>query len=435
MNSQWPDFKKDMDKIPVPIDKLDAIITNTINENRVKKSIRKTVLYLISAAAIGLGLFIGSASVSPTMAKIASHIPLIGTFFNDVSDEGLRIAGKTGLTQIIDQTSKDNGITLTMNEIFYDGTRLTFGYTQESSFAIGELERPTIEVNGKEINFSSGYSGEFITPQKYKGVIDINPTEELPEEFDIKIRVDAVGLIPGKWEFEFPVKQSNEVTVIRPQVVNRIEQAEVQITSLKLGPAGTALAVEITMDEANTRFDPYNLDFYMIDDNGNVLDMVSKSGRGDTVNGKVMTDLEILYTPLKEETQNIKIIPYIMPLSNTKAEEVSIRLDDQNVPFVLDQGDFGKVYVTDIAYLDNRTIVYFDVQSDTIFDNRLSRNPIWLVDANGNHLMLEDKPFAERIKGNSFKQEFSTGKKKGLQLKTIKSPIPTMYEEFEIEIP
>lgn len=435
MNNQWPDFKKDMDKIPVPIDKIDAIISNTIKENRVKKSIRKKVLYSIGAAAIGLGLFIGSASVSPTMAKFASQIPIIGNFFTDVSDEGLRIAGQTGLTQIIEQTSKDNGITLTMNEIFYDGTRLTFGYTQESLFTIGELERPTIEVNGKEINFSSGYSGEFVTPQKYKGVIDINPTEELPEEFDIKIRIDAVGLIPGKWEFEFPVKQSNEVTVIRPQEVKIIEQAEVQITSLKLGPAGTALAVEITMDEVNTMLDPYNLDFYMIDDKGNMLDVVSKSGHGETVNGKVMADLEILYTPLKEETQNIKIIPYIIPLSNTNAEEASILLDDQIVPFVLDQGDFGKVYVTDIAYLDDRTIVYFDIQSDAIIDNRLSRNPIWLVDANGKNLMLEDKPFAERIKGNSFKQEFSASKKKGLQLKTIKSSKPTMYEEFEIEIP
>ena len=109
-------------------------------------------------------------------------------------------------------------------------------------FFIGELERPTIEVNGEEINFSSGYSGDFVTPQKYKGLIDINPTEELPEEFDIKIRIDAVGLIPGKWEFEFPVKQSNAVTVIRPQEVKMIEQAEVQFTSIKLGPAGTDVA-------------------------------------------------------------------------------------------------------------------------------------------------------------------------------------------------
>lgn len=435
MNSQWPDFKKEMDKISVPIDKLDSIITDTINENRVKKSKKKIALYSLSAAVIGFGLFIGSASISPAMAKIASHIPIIGTFFNDVNDEGLRIVGQKGLTQIIDQTSKDNGITLTMNEIFYDGTRLTFGYTQESLFAIGELERPTIVVNGKEINFSSSYSGNFVTPQKYKGVIDINPTEELPEEFNIKIRIDAVGPIPGKWEFEFPVKQSNEVTVIRPQEVKMIEQAEVQITSLKLGPAGTDLAVKITMDEENNMLDPYMLDFYILDEEGDILDIVSKSGHGETENGKAVDNLDILYTPLKEGTKKVSIIPYIIPMTEGNAEEDSMLLDDQSVPFVLDQGDFGKILITDITYLEDKTIVYFDIQSDAIVDNRLSINPIWLEDANGKNLILEDKPFAERIKGNSFKQEFSTGEKEGLQLKTYKSPKPTVYEGFEIKIP
>lgn len=302
-------------------------------------------------------------------------------------------------------------------------------------FAIGKLERPTIEVNGKEINFSSGSSGDFITPQKFKGVLDINQTVELSDEFDIKIKIDAVGLIPGKWEFEFPVKQSNEVTVIGPQEVKKIEQADVQITSLKLGPAGTDLAVNITMDEENNKLDPYMLDFYMIDEKENFLDIVSKSGEGETENGKVVADLDILYSPLKEGTKKVRIIPYIIPMTDGRAEGVSIQVDDQSVPFVMDQGDFGKILITDITYLEDRTILHFDIQSDAIVDNRLSRNPIWLEDANGKYLMLEDKPFAERIQGNSFKQGFSTGEQDGLQLKTNKSPKPTMFEEFEIEIP
>ncbi|MBU8879001.1 DUF4179 domain-containing protein [Bacillus sp. FJAT-29790] len=433
MSSQWPDFKKELDKIPVPMDKLDSIITNTINENRGKKSKRKMAFYSLSAAVVGLGLFIGSASVSPAVAKIASNIPIIGTFFNDALDEGLKIAGKKGLTQIVDKSSKDHGITVTMNEIFYDGTRLTLGYTQESLFAIGDLERPTIEVNGKEINFSSGSSGDFVTPQKYKGIIDITPTEELPEEFDMKIRIDAVGLIPGKWEFKFPVKQSNEVTVIRLQEVKRFEQADVQITSLKLGPAGTNLSVKVSKDEKNTKFDPHMLKFYMIDDKGNMLDTVTGRGIGEVENGEVKTDLDFLYSPLKEGAKKVRIIPYTIPMSGEAWEKVSIPLDAQSFPFVVDQGDFGKIIVTDISYQENKMVVYFDVQSDCIVDK--ASNPIWLEDANGKNLMVKDKPDAERIEGNSYKQEFSTGKKKGLQLKTHKYPKTITYEAFEIDIP
>ncbi|MEH7121887.1 DUF4179 domain-containing protein [Bacillus sp. JJ1773] len=433
-SNQWPDLKKELDKVSVPMDKLDSIITNTIKESRTKTSNKKVALYSFIAAVLGFGVFIGSASVSPVMAKIASNIPIIGTFFNDSLDEGLRLAGKKGLTQVINQSSKDNGITLTMNEIFYDGTRLTFGFTQESLFAIGQLERPTIEVNGKEINFSSSYSGEFVTPQKYKGIIDITATEELPEEFDMKIRIDAVGLIPGKWEFTFPVKQSNEVTVIRPQETKLIEGAEVEISSLKLGPAGTDLSVKVLKDEGNNKIDPYSLNFYVIDDNGNVLDTVTGNGSGEKENGKEIADLKFLYSPLKESSKKVSVIPYIIPVSEEGWEEVSLPLDEQSLPFNVDQGEFGKVLVTKVIYQQDKLVLYFDLQSDVIVDNKLSRNSLWLEDAIGKNLMLEDKPFAERIEGNEFKQEFAAGKKKGLKIKTYKYPKPITYEEFKIDI-
>lgn len=434
MSNQWPDLKREMEKISVPTEKLDSIITNTIRENREKKSKKRIAFYSLSAAVLIFGLFVGSAIKFPVMAKVASNIPIIGTFFNDVEDVGLQIAGQKGLTQVVDQSSKDNGITLTMNEIFYDGTRLTLGYTQESLLAIGDLERPNIEVNGKEINFSSSHYGDFITPQKYKGIIDITPTEELPEEFEMKITIDAVGFIPGRWEFEFPVKQSNEVVVIRPEEVKVIEQAEVKITSLKIGPAGTNVKVTVIMDEENNRLDPHMLDFYMMDENGKMLDTVSKTGYGETENGKVVTTLDILYTPLQEGVKKVQMIPYFIPMTEERFKEVSMPLD-QHLPIVLDQGDFGKALITDVIYQDDKTIVYFDIQSDAIVDNRLSISPIWLEDAKGNYLMLEEKPFPERLKGNSFKQEFSARKKDGLQIKTYKSPKPITYEPFEIEIP
>ncbi|MDF2066542.1 DUF4179 domain-containing protein [Bacillus sp. Cr_A10] len=435
MDNQQPDFKREFDKISVPLDKLDSIITNTINENQVKKSKRKIGFYSLSAAVLGFGLFITSASISPVMAQIASQIPIIGTFFNEVSDEGLRIAGQKGLTQIVDQSAKDKGITLTINEIFYDGTRLTFGYTQESLFAIGELERPTIEVDGEEINFSSSSSGEFVTPQKYKGIIDINPNVELPEEFEIKLSFDAIGLIQGKWEFDFPVMQSNKVTVIRPQEVKTIEKAEVQITSVKLGPTGTDLALKVKVDEKDKKFNSSMLNYYLIDDKENVLDFVSGSIYGGIEDNEKVEYFNFLYPPLKEGTKNIRIIPYTIPKTEVNAEEVSLPLNEHSVPFELDQGDFGKILITNITYQEDRAIVYFEVQSDVIIDNKLTNNPIWLEDANGKNLRLEDKPVAERIEGNTFKQEFSTGEKHGLQLKTFKFPKPIMYEEFEVEIP
>ncbi|MEK5036421.1 DUF4179 domain-containing protein [Sporosarcina sp. FSL K6-3457] len=433
-NNQWPDLKKEMDRIEVPTE-LSAIITNTVNENRAKKSKKKVAFYFLSAAILGFGLFIGSASISPAMAKIASTIPIIGTFFNDSMDEGLKIAGKKGLTQVVGQSSKDNGITITIDEVFYDGTRFTIGYTQESLFAIGEIERPTIEVDGKEINFASGYSGDFITPQKYKGTINITPTEELPIAFDMNIRIDAIGVIPGNWAFDFPVKQSNEVTVVEPRLVKTIEGIDVEIRSLKLGPAGTDLTVRTVRDEGDVELDPFFLDFYVIDDAGNVLDMVGGSGSGDTENGKEIVEQKFLYSPLKEGSKKVRVVPYIIPVSEKGWEAVTVPLDEQTVPFVVDQGEFGRIVVTKVVHQQDKIVMYYDLQTDEIIDNVLSRNALGLEDAEGNSLWSKDGVLAERIEGKSYKQEFETSGKNGLQIKTYKFPKTIMYEEFNIDIP
>lgn len=434
MSSQFPDLKNEMEKIAVPLDKLDAIIANTVHDTKMKKTKRRIALYSVNAALVGFGLFLGTAMVSPAMAKVASSIPVVGTFFNDIGDDGLRIAGQKGLTQMVGQSSKDNGITLTVNEIFYDGTRLAIGFTQESLLAIGELERPTIEVDGKEINFSAGSSGEFRTPQKYSGKIDINPTEELPEEFDIKVKFDAVGVIPGKWEFAFPVKQSNQVLVIRPNETKLMDDAEVTISSLKLGPAGTDLAVKVIADKTKSGIDPYQLEFHIVDDQGNVLDTLSGSGYGETVDGKEVATLDFLYAPLDEGVKSIRVTPYTRILSEKTPEEDSVLLENQELPFSLDQGELGNVLIKEIEYLNDKMIVYFDIQSDGIIDNHASFNSIWLKDASGTKLVMKDTPTAERIQGNSFKQEFPTGKKKGLKLATYKGSKPVVYEEFVIDL-
>jgi hypothetical protein len=434
MSNQFPDLKNEIDKIKVPVDQLDDIIAMTVHGTTAKKPFRRKVLYTIGTAAAGFALFIGSAMVSPSMAKMASGIPLVGTFFNHIGDEGLRIAGQKGLTQVIGQSAKDSGITLTVNEVFYDGTRLTIGYTQESLVPLGELERPNIEVDGKEINFSSGYTGKFATPQKYVGYMDINPTEELPEEFALKMRIDAIGLIPGKWEFSFPVKQSNQVTVIKPKETKTFDGTEMKINSLKLGPAGTDLSVKVVSDTESGGIDPYQLNFYVVDDQGNVLDMVSGSGSGERVDGKEVADIEFLYSPLKENVERVRVIPYTPSMIENTGDEISVNLDQLSLPFTLDQGEAGEILIKSIEYKGKKSIVEFEVVSDAIIDNQASRNPIWMEDGNGKNLMSNDKPMAERIDGNTFRQEFVTGEKKGLKLKTYQMAKPVFYEEFVVEL-
>ncbi len=436
MNNEFPQFKDEMKKIAVPEDELDQIISKAVRETRIKGTLRRKVFYTTSAAAAGFALFIGSAMYSPAIAKIASEIPVVGTFFSGSGDEGLEIAGAKGLTQVVGKSATDKGITLTINEVFYDGTRLAFGFTHESLLAIGEMEKPAIYADGKEINFSSGSSGEFVTPAKYQGILDINPTEELPEEFTLKFRVDAVGLMPGNWEFEFPVKQSGEVTVIRPKETKNIQGMEVKVNSVKLGPAGTDLSVSLTADLEQTKLDPYtDLHFNIVDNQGFALRQMSGSAHGDTVDGKEEATLSMLYSPVKEGTKSLSIIPYTLPSQHSAPEEVMIPLSEGGLPAILEQGGGDKITVTDIERTKQSTTIFFEVDSEFAYDDQLTRNPTILETADGENLTIEKEPFAERVEGNLYKQVFKAAGSKELIFKAFVMPEPEMFEAIPVELP
>lgn len=188
MNNQIPDIKETIEKIEVPFDKLDKTIDVAIKRAKTKHKKPKRKLYpFIGVASLAICVLIGSAFVSPAMAKVLSSIPVLNSVFEFVGDRGLEIASQKGLSEKIEKTVTDKNISLTMKDIFFDGTRLSISYIQESPNKWEDLGELELKVNGKEINFGDGRTGEFLSDNQYAGVINIEPTEELPDSFDLSI--------------------------------------------------------------------------------------------------------------------------------------------------------------------------------------------------------------------------------------------------------
>jgi hypothetical protein len=433
MDERFPQFNEKIEKIPIPLEKIDLIIQKTLNQNIIpeRKRRKRTLLYSLSAAIVAFGLFIGSAFVSPTMAKVVSQIPFIGSIFAFAGDEGLQAASLKGLSTPINQQVKDNGITLNMKEVYYDGTRLALGFTQESFLPLGEIERPEVQVNGKLINFSSGTHGKFVSLQQYAGTLDISPTEDLPESFTMKISFFSVGLVKGKWEFEFPVKLSNTVTVVRPMETKMIEGEDVTLKTVSSGPAGTALSIDSV--EASNNI-PSPLNFYVIDENGEALTQLSGAGEGNSVNGKDIMHYKFLYTPLNKGVKKLSIIPYKNAETDGLPQKISKVANKENFPITLNQGDLGKIVITNIDYKKDKTVVYFKVESDFAYDF-MANNSLWLEDENGNNLTIRQKAYPEKVKGNLYKQEFKKANPNGeIKVVTRKFPKPIMYKEFNVTL-
>ncbi|MEC0347871.1 DUF4030 domain-containing protein [Peribacillus frigoritolerans] len=79
--------KNEVDKIKIPEDKLDKAIEYGLKRGKKsKRGLSKKVLYICSAAVLLFSLLIGSAFVSPAMAKIVSKIPYLGQIFESKDD-------------------------------------------------------------------------------------------------------------------------------------------------------------------------------------------------------------------------------------------------------------------------------------------------------------------------------------------------------------
>jgi len=434
MNDQLPEIKKAIESIEIPQDKLDESINLAIKRgNRARIKPRRRILSFVSVAVVAFSLLIGSAFISPAMAKVLSTIPGVNTVFEFAGDRGLKIASEKGLSNTIDQTVTDQKISLTVQDIFFDGTRLSLGFIQENADMLGEL---TLKVNGKEINFGDGRSGEELPDGQYAGVIDIKPTIELPDSFDLSIDINQIGEVKGTWNFEFPVKKSKEVVkTFKSKETWTYKDHTFVVESVKVGPAGIKLSME---SSSPSEASPLSMimDFNLLTDQELSLTHTGGSGTGDDIDGQTVTRMEYNFAPLEDETAFLTISPFLITIPNDTLQEISIPLIPSELPITLSQWDKGEIIVTEIEYLEDKTLLYFKVNSDFPYDGHFSYNNIGLEDEKGNDLAEGFNGYPERIKQNHYVQEFQPIRKE-VPINVVTTQIVTLevLKEMEIKIP
>ena len=312
MTDKIPSFKEEIDNIHVPIDKLDAIIVKTVQGSAPKKkrSLRKKVTYGAVAVIAALGLLIGSATVSPVMANIVSQIPIIGSIFSISEEYGLKRVSELGLTQVVGQSKTVNGITITIDEVFYDGTRVTVGYSQESEEPLDSLYiRPNFEVDGERM--VTGTWIREVTPTYWMQVISIEPYRVvLPKKFDLGMNFK--GKNGEEWHFSTPVEEQLGVEQI---IINHSQQAEgidLFIDDIKIGHTGFLLRYEAASEKYHDL--TTLVEFRAVDSLGNEL-TVSGGGKENGNEDGVFEEGRVygtrLFDSVDEHVKELTIIPYL----------------------------------------------------------------------------------------------------------------------------
>ncbi|MGG4443613.1 DUF4179 domain-containing protein [Brevibacillus fortis] len=319
-------YKEQVDRIPVPTEKLDAIIAQTVQQAAPKRKglNKRKLVYSTGAAVVALGVLFSSAAVSPAMANLVSKVPLIGSIFATYGDSGLKQASEKGLTTAIGESQDVDGHAITVNEVYYDGTRFTIGYTLETKQAVGEHylgSSPDLTVNGKAFGYAGSSKHTQITPTLATGIVDIDAINGLPEAF--KLGLSFHGEDGKQWSFSLPISSRTDTKRIPIHHQQQAGVIDLTVSDITMGPAGLVVGFQAISEEIG--YLSSYLEFKVVDEKGNELGAYSGGSQGKKSDGKEYLSGTRRFDPVTTDVKELTITPYL----SLPAQGGGVEIDDQ----------------------------------------------------------------------------------------------------------
>ncbi len=188
-------------------------------QNPVSRKWKPWKRIMVSAAGIVIAFGL-TATFNPSFANWIS-----GLFGTDQVDEGLRMAANAGLTQRVNKEVTDKGLTLKVEDVVADSSRIALSYQVFESegkmedfqldFGGGINEVSVIDQNGKMLEISS--MGWTAPGDDDYGSIEITMREhQVQEKVTIQLMLTELNGIQGNWNMEIPVdlNESNKLTTV-----------------------------------------------------------------------------------------------------------------------------------------------------------------------------------------------------------------------------
>lgn len=214
-NGSLPEFPKDEVRAAITNGIQQAEEQSNMTQTPVqikRKSKRKPLLYLASTAA-AFSIMVGSAAyVSPTFASTLAQLPIVGSVFSDYDFLGLKQSSEQGLTSIIGEKQTINGISVTIDEVLYDESNISVGYTIESEKELSNRHfiryfgaGMVLTINGANPEGNYESFGKVVTGPVHTFVARFKVKDQMPDSFEMGLMLE--GKEGEKWEFSVPVKK------------------------------------------------------------------------------------------------------------------------------------------------------------------------------------------------------------------------------------
>lgn len=288
---------------------------------------------IVTAACILLGvtLILGSGFVSPTMAQVLKNLPYIGSIFGFIGDSGIKSANKQGFTTSLNQSVSDQGINVTVHETYYDRVNLSIGFFvtfPQGTEGFNHIEKLSYEAKGKsysrtfteeDIRKYADMDWRYVGNDTYYGAFKPFYFEELPEEFELRLLIQQIGGVEGKWNFTIPLqrKETDAVTKIdEPLVTGEWEEYTITLKQVLRTPSAARLIFSVkggerfnrlTEEEKSYQLHLLSTKMKVFDDKGKPLSNIT-SVRGD-INGGMLGEGVIVrdYHPISTEATSLTV--------------------------------------------------------------------------------------------------------------------------------
>ncbi|MEJ8547390.1 DUF4179 domain-containing protein [Brevibacillus borstelensis] len=304
------------------------------------QSVARKWMFAATAACFLFVILLAAGFSSPTMAEKLKSIPLVRSVFSLFKDETLHIAGEKGLVAPASQSVTVNGITVTVNEVFYDGSRIDIGYAIEMPKTANETEalkmarnikiwQFTVDDPDKPVHYKGSQDVERADGNLFAGMKHIELAEPLPEKFTLHARVafgDDLEDPKTSGQLDIPVAKqmkSEDSAELSPEISQTMQSGYVfEVESVTLTPASTTVLLkEIPPDDK-----PYEPAYRLINDKGEAIEEAEETL---TYDEKGIWRRFVI--PFRERPESVKLIPSMNGVEETdKAVIIPLKADSQN---------------------------------------------------------------------------------------------------------
>ncbi|MBR2566504.1 MAG: DUF4179 domain-containing protein [Paenibacillus sp.] len=353
---------------PMPRNSMSSEIMNKIGGRNMTKQrngstiLKRTLTAASIAVVMGAGA-VGAGFVSPTMASALKQIPGIGSMFYGMnSDEIQRAVDQGILTQPLEQITKD-GVTLTLTNVIYDGTRLSYSIERagenlpqsvpspyvpmeselftddkewksrvqipEDQHQKGYIISPTTFINNEELKASIRFGSDI--GNRNAALTEYTHLGSLPNEFELTVQA-KVTQIEEPFEFKVPVKISNNKLVIQPNETKSYENFSYTLQKIESTVTNTRLILESTGEvpassEQTGKYAPTMMYYEIVDDQGKVLKQRSTGFFHRAPDLEYQVDE--LYDAISPNAKSVKIKPYTFTVNTDNWNVVGEKTNEQ----------------------------------------------------------------------------------------------------------